>query len=76
MPDFHELSPTDRPDLRRELAQRQLEAFVYNPGLDDMASLFGKNELPEAQSDRLRVLQNLATDHWDFRKGAERQAVD
>ncbi len=59
-----------------ELAQRQLESFVSNPGLVKLAGLFGVDSLPEATADKLTTLQDLATQHWDFRKGAERQAVD
>lgn len=41
-----------------------------------MASLFGTETLPENPAERLLALQKVATAHWDFRKGAERQAVD
>lgn len=59
-----------------QLASAELDAFVMNEGLVEMAGLFGVEELPEDRRDRLRVLQDLAQDHWDFRKGAERQAVN
>lgn len=58
------------------LARQELDAFVNNPGLAEMAGLFGVEELPEGQKEKLSVLQKLAAEHWDFRKGAERQAVD
>ncbi len=57
-------------------ARQELEAFVNNPGLVEMASLFGAEELPEDQAEKLLALQKVAAEHWDFRKGAERQAVD
>lgn len=57
-------------------AQQELEAFVNNPGLAELAGLFGVEELPEDQSEKLLALQKVAAEHWDFRKGAERQAVD
>ncbi|HUY53116.1 MAG TPA: hypothetical protein VMV24_00895 [Candidatus Dormibacteraeota bacterium] len=59
-----------------ELAQEQLESFVLNPGLVELAGLFGVEDLPEASEDKLAVLQDVAIQHWDFRKGAERQAVN
>lgn len=59
-----------------ELAQEQLDQFLYNPALGELASLFGADVLPEVRGERLHALQELAAAHWDFRKGAERQAVD
>jgi hypothetical protein len=58
------------------MARQELEAFVNNPGLAEMAHLFGAEELPEDSKEKLLALQKLAAEHWDFRKGAERQAVD
>lgn len=58
-----------------DFARKELGNFSNNPGLAEMAELFGVHDLPADQSDRLSVLQELAQDHWDFRKGAERQAV-
>lgn len=57
-------------------ARHELEAFINNPGLAEMARLFGAEELPEDPKEKLLALQKLAAEHWDFRKGAERQAVD
>lgn len=59
-----------------DLARKELGNFSSNPGLAEMADLFGVHELPSGSSDRLSLLQEIAQDHWDFRKGAERQAVD
>ena len=58
------------------LAQQELDAFVSNPGLAEMATLFGVEELPKDPIEKLLALQRVAAEHWDFRKGAERQAVD
>jgi hypothetical protein len=58
------------------LAQQELDAFVNNPGLAEMASLFGVEELPEDPKEKLLALQKVAAENWDFRKGAERQATD
>jgi len=57
-------------------ARQELESFVKNQGLEEMARLFGVEKLPEDQSKKLLALQKIAKEHWDFRKGAERQAVD
>jgi hypothetical protein len=57
-------------------ALASLEAFAHNEGLVEMAQLFGAEELPENTAERLSVLQKIATENWDFRKGAERQAVN
>lgn len=56
-----------------EQASAQLDAFVNNPGLEALASLYGAEELPNDRSEKLRALQAVATEHWDFRKGQERQ---
>jgi len=69
----HEYTPTNP---GHEHARQQLEGFITNPGLDEMAELFGVSELPQDSRERLNALQQLAAAHWDFRKGAERQAVD
>ncbi len=73
-----EIIPRDNKNLGLEAANDQLEAFAHNPGLAEMASLFEANadELPVATPERLLALQKIAAEHWDFRKGAERQAVD
>ncbi len=67
-----------QPEFTRnnEAAAEQLERFVRNPGLDELADLFGVAELPEDTSERLATLQDVAARNWDFRKGAERQATD
>jgi hypothetical protein len=76
-PSSSELQPAAEQELSSEAKARQeLEAFVNNPGLAEMAGLFGAEELPEGQTEKLAVLQQVAAEHWDFRKGAERQAVD
>lgn len=72
----HELLPTDRHELGTEQAAEALRQFVANPGLDEMAALFGVEDLPQGEKKRLTALQQIAEAHWDFRKGAERQAVD
>lgn len=59
-----------------QMAGAELDAFAANEGLAEMAHLFGVPELPEGRSQRLATLQNVASSHWDFRKGSERQAVD
>jgi hypothetical protein len=59
-----------------QLASAELDAFVMNQGLAEMAGLFGAEELSENRHDRLHVLQDVARNHWDFRKGAERQVVN
>lgn len=59
-----------------ELASAELDAFAANEGLAEMAQLFGVEELPEDRHQRLAALQGIARNHWDFRKGAERQAVN
>lgn len=64
------------PVTPEQLASAELDTFVMNEGLSEMAQLFGVEELPEDRHERLCVLQDVARDHWDFRKGAERQAVD
>lgn len=59
-----------------QLASAELDAFARNEGLVEMAQLFGAEELPEDRRQRLAVLQDVARNQWDFRKGAERQAVN
>ena len=59
-----------------ELANAELERFVYNPALGELAALFGQEDLPEDTKERIAVLQQVGAEHWNFRKGAERQAVD
>lgn len=65
-------------DSNLESASEQLEAFVHNEGLDDLARLYlpEGEELPILTHERLAALQELATGYWDYRKGAERQEVD
>jgi len=64
------------PSSPEQLAQGELDAFLNNPGLSELSQLFGLEELPADQHDRLQALQGIAEAHWDFRKGAERQATD
>lgn len=73
VPAFAPASPEQRGYAE---ARAGLEALAANPGLSELAGLFGAPELPEATSERLAVLQRVAADHWDFRKGAERQATN
>ncbi len=58
-----------------QLAAAELSRFASNEGLDELASLYGV-ELPEGTLDRLSTLKQLGAEHWDFRKGAERQEVN
>lgn len=73
---------TDKTEIQEQnvsseiMARHELGAFVNNLGLSKIAELFGVEELPEPTEERLQVLQKVATEHWDFRKGAERQAVN
>jgi hypothetical protein len=60
----------------RELAEAELIRFVHNPGLAELASLYGVNKLPEDRTEKIAVLQAIAAKNWDFRKGKERQEVD
>ena len=73
--DIKDKSP-EKQESSKEKALEELESFANNPGLEELASLFGTESLPEGTSERIAVLQELAGQHWDFRKGAERQAVD
>lgn len=59
-----------------ELAKEELESFINSYALADMAHLFGAEELPTDTGERIAFLQELAASNWDFRKGAERQAVN
>jgi hypothetical protein len=54
----------------------ELDNFVSNPGLTEVAGLFGAEQLPTDNAVKLSTLQGLAAQHWDFRKGAERQATN
>lgn len=58
-----------------QLARHELESFVLNPGLEDLANIYGLTIEGKAVADRLAETQDLATKNWDFRRGAERQAV-
>lgn len=57
-------------------ASAELRTFVTSPALDELAELFVTDMLPDDPSERLSDLQVIAAEHWDFRKGAERQATD
>lgn len=59
-------------DTYEELAQYEIDRFIKNPGLDDLARLFSAHELPKDPNKRLLTLQDIAAEYWDFRKGAER----
>jgi hypothetical protein len=62
----------DGPESR---ALAELDTFLGNPGLDELAALFDTIVLPGDENYRLEVLRDIAERNWDFRKGAERQAV-
>lgn len=64
---------SDSPEVR---AQAELDSFIANPGLTELATLFGEPDLPEDPSERLAALKEVAAQHWDFRKGAERMDVN
>jgi hypothetical protein len=64
-------------------AYSELGWFADNTGLLELAELYGvgKDKLPWQYEDediphRLRILQEIGQKYWDFRNGAERQAVD
>lgn len=57
-------------------ARAELDTFIENPGLDELANLYGVDELPRNPDERLTALRNIAANYWNFRAGAERQAVD
>jgi hypothetical protein len=57
-------------------ASSELNALINNRGLSDLAQLYGVEQLPDDPLARLGELQKLAANHWDFRRGAERQSVD
>lgn len=59
-----------------ERAKRELETFTFNIGLDELSRLYGIEDLPTDTEERLHALQKIAEEHWDYRRGAERQAVD
>jgi hypothetical protein len=67
---------TNTSPSNHELARKELEGFINNYAFIDMARLFGAEELPVDTSEKIAFLQDLAAKHWDFRKGAERQAVN
>lgn len=56
-------------------ADNELFMMVGNAGLDRLAELYGVEDLSLEIPERLVVLEGIAAAHWDFRKGAERQAV-
>lgn len=64
------------PNRGHELALQELESFIANPGFSNLAQLFGESRLPSEPADRLVTLSEIAATHWDFRRGAERQATD
>jgi len=67
---------TETNPINNELAREELESFMANPGLADLADLFGVSDLPTSITEKIDVLQQIATEYWDFRKGAERQDVN
>jgi hypothetical protein len=71
-----ENKPAFSNETGHERAQSELDKFAQNPGLTEMAKLFGQEELSTEPQERLAQLQELAAANWDFRKGAERQATD
>jgi hypothetical protein len=65
------------------MARLELGRFADNIGLLELAELYGvgDDKLPWQYDDedipeRLQILQGVGQKYWDFRKGAERQAVD
>jgi hypothetical protein len=64
-----------REALGYDEALAELDRFVSNPGHDELAALYNVDLSVEPRN-RLQALQKLAVAHWDFRKGAERQATD
>lgn len=54
---------------------KELDSFLNNPGWDELAAEFSNKPLPVDTDERLVVLRGLAA-NWDFRNGAERQAVN
>ena len=72
------MNPGEHPPLHesaRDAMERHLDDFVRNPGLDELAALYGR-ELPADPDDRLDTLQELAAASWNYRKGATRQETD
>lgn len=58
-----------------DMARAELNAFIDNDGLDELTDLYGV-ALPDHEPARLAAAQSIAAAHWDFRKGAERQATE
>lgn len=50
----------EQPLSNSDKAQQALDTFVNNPGLTEMADLFGVKELPEDPRGRLLELQKIA----------------
>ena len=59
-----------------ERVVRELCSFISNPGLDELANLYATDISTYSTEQRLVALGSLASAHWDFRKGAERQSTD
>lgn len=71
-----EIAQNLEPPKGVEAARHHFEKFVYNPGLDDLAGLYGVPELPVGADARLATLRAIANQYWDYRRGFERQEVD
>jgi hypothetical protein len=57
------------------MLEQEVQYRAGNPAFDELAGIFDE-ELPEpGEDDRLAAMQDVAARHWNFRKGAERQAV-
>jgi len=73
---MHELHQSAETQLTiAEHVNNRFEQAVMNPGFADLASLFSEEELSNDPRERLAQLRRIGTENWDFRKGAERQAV-
>ena len=77
IPNHETPSYSEQSTQAETLARAELNLFLTNPGLREMAELFTPADvLPNDQPLDLLRLQKIAAEHWDFRKGAERQTVD
>lgn len=61
---------------RKRALAREVKRRVNNPGFDQLAALYGVTLPKNNFGRRLATLKELATTHWDFRKGKMRHEVD
>lgn len=73
---YEAVIPTLYGERGSEKAISELLSFVNNPGLSELARLYGEDISVLPSRSKLSVLGNLAATYWDFRKGAERQTTD